>query len=66
MRKSSGFVGGLGGQMTLTLKHKCEATVNCDLTKTEFGLLMKRVPSAVIISCCTKSLSKVTVPTQNS
>ena len=43
MRKSGGFVGGLGGQMTLTLEDKCEAKVNDDLVKIEFDLLMLRV-----------------------
>ena len=28
MRKSGGFVGGSGGQMTLTLEDKCEARLN--------------------------------------
>ena len=40
MRKSGGFVGGLGGQMTLTRQDKYEAKVNHDLAKIEFDLLM--------------------------
>ena len=49
MRKSGGFVDGLGGQMTVTLENKCEAKVNYHLAKIEFDLLMIRVPSAVLI-----------------
>ena len=52
--------------MTLTLEDKSEAKVNYDLAKFEFDLLMIRVPSAVLIPCCTKPLSKVTLSTQNS
>ena len=66
MRKSGGFVGGLGCQMTLTLEDKCEAKVNYDLAKIEFDLLMMRAPSAVFTLCCTQPSSKVTLPTQNS
>ena len=48
MRKSDGFIGALGGQITLTLEQdKCEAKVNYDLAKIEFELLMMRGPSAV-------------------
>ena len=43
MGKSGGFVGGLGGQMTLKLEDKCEAKVNYDLAKIEFDPLMIRV-----------------------
>ena len=43
MGKSGSFVGGLGGQMTLTLEDKCEAKVNCDLAKIKFDLFMIRV-----------------------
>ena len=43
MKKSGGFVGELGGQMTLTLEDKCEANVNYDLAKIEIDLLMLRV-----------------------
>ena len=66
MRKSGSFVSGLGCQMTLTLEDKCEAKVSYHLAKIEFDLLMIRVPSAVLIPCCTKPLSKVTLSTQNS
>ena len=52
-------------QMTLTLKDKCEAKLNLTWLNT-FYLLMIRVPSAVLISCCTKPLSKVALLTQNS
>ena len=51
MRKSVGFVGGLGSQVTLTLEDRCEAKVNYDLAK--IALLVIRVPSAVLIPCCT-------------
>ena len=51
MSKSGGFVGGLGGQMTLTLEDKCEAKVKSDLAKTEYDLLMIRVPSTMLIPC---------------
>ena len=44
MRKSGNFVGGLVGQMTLTLEDKCEAKVESDLAKIEFDLLMIKVP----------------------
>ena len=66
MRKSAGFVGGLGGQMTLTHEDKCEVKVKSDLAKIEFDLLMIRVPSTVLTPCCTKPLSKVALSTQNS
>ena len=66
MRKSDGFVGGLGGQMTLTLEDKCEAKVNYDLAKIEFDLLMMRATLAAFTPCCTQPSSKVTLPTQNS
>ena len=56
MGKSGDFVGGLGGQMTLTLEDKCEAKVKFDLAKIEFDLLMIRVPSTVLIPCCVKAL----------
>ena len=56
MGKRGGFVGGLGGQMTLTLEDKCEAKVKSDLAKIEFDLLMIRVPSTVLILCCIKAL----------
>ena len=66
MTKSGGFVGGLGCQMTLTLEDKCEAKVNYDLAKIEFDLLMIRVPSTLLIPCCSKPLFKVALTTQNS
>ena len=69
MGKSGGFVGGLSGQMTLTLEDMCEAKVNYDLGEIEFDLLMMRAPwapSAVFIPYCTQPSSKVTMPTQNS
>ena len=66
MRKSGGFVGGLGGQMTLTLEDKCEVKVNYDLAEIELDLLMMRAPSSVFTPCCTQPSSKVTLPTQNS
>ena len=66
MRKSSGFVGGLGGQMTLTLEDKCEAKVNYDLAKIEFDLLIIRETSTVLIPGWTKPLSKVALSTKNS
>ena len=64
MRKSGSFVGGLGGQMTLTLEYKCEAKINSNLPKTE--LLYIRESSAVLIPCCTKPLSQVALTTHNS
>ena len=48
MRKSGDFVGGLGGQMTLTLEDKYEVKVNYDMAKIEFDLLMISVLSAVL------------------
>ena len=66
MRKSGSFAGGLGGEMTLTLKDKCEAKVNYDLAKIEFDLLMARETSTVLIPCCPKPFSKVALSTQNS
>ena len=66
MRKSGGFVGRLGGQMTLTLKDKYETAVNYSLAKIEFDLHMMRVPSAVFVPCCTQPSSKVTLLSQNS
>ena len=65
MRKSGGFVGRLGGQMTLTLEDKCETAVSYALVKIEFDLHMMRVPSAVYVPCCTQPSSKVTLPSQN-
>ena len=65
MKKSGGFVGGLGGQMTLTFEDTCEAKVESDLAKIEFNLLMIRTPSTVLITC-TKPISKVALSTQNS
>ena len=59
VRKSGGFVGGLGEQITLTLEDKCEAKVNYDLAKIEFDLLMMRAPSAVFTPCCIQPSSKV-------
>ena len=52
--------------MTLTLEDKCEVKVNYELPKIEFDLLMIRVPAAMLIPCCTKPLSNVTLSTQNS
>ena len=52
--------------MTLTLEDKCEVKVNYELAKTEFDLLMIRVPATMFIPCCTKPLSNVTLSTQNS
>ena len=66
MGKSGGFVGGLSGQMTLTLEDMCEAKVNYDLGEIEFDLLMMRAPSAVFIPGYTQPSSNVTLPTQNS
>ena len=57
MRKSRSFLGGLGGQITLTLKEKCEVKVNYDLAKIKFDLLMIGVPSAVLILCFTTPFS---------
>ena len=65
MRNSGGFLGGLGCQMNLTLEDKCETKVNYDPDKFWFDLLMIRVHLAVLILCCTKPLSKVTLSTQN-
>ena len=66
MKNSGSFVSGLGGQMTLTLEDKCEAKIKSDLAKIEFDLLMIRAPSTVLISCCTKPLSKVALLIHNS
>ena len=52
--------------MTLTLKDKFEVKVKSDLAEIEFDLLMIRVPSTLLIPCCTKPLSKVALSTQNS
>ena len=49
MGKSGSFVGGLGGQMTLTLEDKCETKVNYDLAKIEFDLLMMRVKNFLVV-----------------
>ena len=47
--------------MAVTLKNKCEAKVNLDLAKTEFDLLMMRVPSSFIVvpSCLEKNQKNV-------
>ena len=65
MRNSGVFVGGLGGQITLILEGKCEAKVNYDLANIEFHLLLIRVPSTVLIPCCTTLISKVALKTQS-
>ena len=65
MRKTGGFVGRLGGQMTLTLEDKCEVKVNYALAEIEFDLLMMKVTSAVFTPCCTQPSSKVKLLTQN-
>ena len=44
--------------MTVTLEDKCEAKVKTELHKTEFDLLMIKVPSTVFITYRTKPLSK--------
>ena len=52
--------------MTITLKDKCEAKVKTELDKTEFDLLMIKVPSTVFITYHTKPLSKFALSTQSS
>ena len=51
VRKSGGFVGELGGQLTLTLEDKYKQNVNFNLGEIEFDLLMVRVPSTVLLPC---------------